>query len=145
MPCLWFLWSAERPGLASLHMADICGKHRSLNRAPGLCTTHGAAASECMASCDSVHPVPECPTNTPWGSVPDRLRIPNFGQALSNKASVPRVPRGVGSPMANAGACVSNAVKRPGLQSLVTSFEGPTEASPLHSESSARLRSEEAR
>ena len=43
------------------------------------------------------------------------------------------------------GACVSNAVKRPGLQSLVTSFEGPTEASPRHSESSARLRSEEAR
>ena len=47
--------------------------------------------------------------------------------------------------MANAGACVSNAVKRPGLQSLVTSFEGPTEASPRHSESSARLPSEEAR
>jgi hypothetical protein len=23
VPCLWFLWSAERPGLASLHMADI--------------------------------------------------------------------------------------------------------------------------
>ena len=77
--------------------------------------------------------------------MPDRLRILNFGQALSKKASVPCVPRGVGSPIANAGACVSNAVKRPGLQSLVTSFEGPTEASPRHSESSARLRLEEAK
>ena len=98
-----------------------------------------------MASENSGHPVPECPTNTPWGSVPDRLRIPKFGQALSNKASVLCVVRGVGSLMANAGACVSNAVKRPRLQSLVMSFEGFTEASPQHNESNTHLRSEETR